>query len=73
MNYRGPFARPRYFRVEYSNGQVEDGLTTYMVTKGKGYRLQPEGVPRWQKGAFCAAGPRAVGVLVGACLRCGLS
>ena len=51
VNYRGPFARPRYFRVEYSNGQVEDGLTTYMVTKGKGYQLQPEGaqVPRRQR------------------------
>ena len=50
VNYKGPTARPKYFRVEYSNGQVEDGLTTYMVTKGKGYTLQPVGAaaPRRQ-------------------------
>jgi hypothetical protein len=30
---------------------VEDGLTTYMVTKGKGSHLQPEGAkaPRRQR------------------------
>ena len=51
MNYLGPLARPKYFRVEYANGQVEEGLTMYMVTKGKGYSLQPEGaaVPRRQR------------------------
>jgi hypothetical protein len=51
VNFKGPFARPRYFRVEYGNGQVEDGLTTYMVTKGKAYHLQPEGAkaPRRQR------------------------
>ena len=51
VNYLGPLARPKYFRVEYANGQVEEGLTMYMVTKGKGYSLQPEGaaVPRRQR------------------------
>jgi hypothetical protein len=40
--FKGALARPRYFRVKYADGIIEDGLTHRLVTKGKGYQLQPE-------------------------------
>jgi hypothetical protein len=44
VNYLGALARPRYFRVVYHDGESEDGLTFFMVTKGSGYALVNEGV-----------------------------
>jgi hypothetical protein len=44
VNYLGSLARPRYYKVVYADGEVEEGLTHYKVTKGKGYTLVEEAV-----------------------------
>jgi site-specific DNA-cytosine methylase len=44
VNYLGALARPRYFKVVYHDGEPEEGLTYFMVTKGRGYALVDEGV-----------------------------
>jgi hypothetical protein len=41
--YRGAQARPRYFRIRYADGSVEDDVTHRLVTTGKGYTLKPVG------------------------------
>jgi hypothetical protein len=43
VSFKGPLARPRYFKVVYADGQVEEGLSTYLVTKGRSYELMAEG------------------------------
>lgn len=40
LQFKGPLARPYYFKVTYEDGSVEDGLSHRMVTMGKGYKLQ---------------------------------
>ena len=44
LQFKGPLARPYYFKVVYEDGSVEDGLSHRMVTAGKAYRLQDAGV-----------------------------
>ena len=44
VQFKGPLARPYYFKVIYADGSVEDGLSHRMVTTGKAYKLQDVGV-----------------------------
>ncbi|MGV2337244.1 MAG UNVERIFIED_CONTAM: hypothetical protein LVR18_25190 [Planctomycetaceae bacterium] len=44
VQFKGPLERPKYFKVSYSDGSEEDGLTHRLVTTGRGYRLQAVGV-----------------------------
>jgi hypothetical protein len=50
VQFKGPLERPRYFKVSYSDGSEEDGLTHRLVTTGRGYRLA---------GCGCAAAGRS--------------
>lgn len=40
LQYRGALARPRYFNIVYADGNVEEGVTHRLVTKGKAYTLR---------------------------------
>lgn len=43
VSFKGPKARPAYFKLVFADGSVEDGLSHRMVTVGKAYKLQPVG------------------------------
>jgi hypothetical protein len=43
VQYKGALSRPKYFKVYYADGSVEDNLTHYKVSQGVQYTLKPEG------------------------------